>query len=411
MTVSTLKQLFQGIAFKRLSAVEASPKRSRQHELNGSQSLRDLLGTGRLTSVPTQFVYVDGNGYTETSEGACSWYDARARKLHRAPEYRLYYPTTSVSELFREDDIVVVARKQDGTLLIVAGASNGSGETIVRSLFAIEGDVRRTFHGRDFENSDRLEVVHKLILEQLGFDTIEADVSYLDEMLSKFPTRLPSTKEFSAYARSKVSSALATEDPDAAILAWWEREEGLFKALERHFVGIELAKGFMKAGTPDVEHFISFSLSVQNARKSRAGHALENHVEALLGANKIRYARGMMTERKNKPDFIFPGAAEYRDPDFPLERLTMLAVKSSCKDRWRQILPEAMRVPSKHLLTLEAGISLQQTNEMHQEGVTLVLPRPLMSTFLKPQQQQASTVAEFLIRVRGLQAAPNDGPG
>ena len=42
----------------------------------------------------------------------------------------------------------------------------------------------------------------------------------------------------------------------------------------------------------------------------------------------------------------------------------MLAVKSTCKDRWRQILAEADRLPVKHLLTLEPGISVAQTDEM-----------------------------------------------
>jgi hypothetical protein len=57
----------------------------------------------------------------------------------------------------------------------------------------------------------------------------------------------------------------------------------------------------------------------------------------------IRYARGAETENRNKPDFLFPGQAEYRDPAFPADRLTMLGAKSTVQDRWRQVLSEAAR--------------------------------------------------------------------
>ncbi|EJA5030400.1 hypothetical protein MU985_004932 [Salmonella enterica] len=42
----------------------------------------------------------------------------------------------------------------------------------------------------------------------------------------------------------------------------------------------------------------------------------------------------------------------------------MLAYKSTCKDRWRQMLNEAVRIPDKHLLTLESSICENQTNEI-----------------------------------------------
>src|SRR5690606_2121160 len=121
----------------------------------------------------------------------------------------------------------------------------------------------------------------------------------------------------------------------------------------------------------DVDGFLSFSLSVQNRRKSRAGQSLENHLEALFGVSGIRFARGAVTENRNKPDFLFPGAAEYHDPMFPAARLTMLASKSTLKDRWRQVLPEAQRIPDKHLFTLEPGISENQTTQMQAERLQL----------------------------------------
>ena len=59
-----------------------------------------------------------------------------------------------------------------------------------------------------------------------------------------------------------------------------------------------------------------------------------------------------------------PGIDEYRQEGVPTELLTFLGEKTSCKDRWRQVLSEADRITNKHLLTLEPGISKNQTDEM-----------------------------------------------
>ncbi len=101
--------------------------------------------------------------------------------------------------------------------------------------------------------------------------------------------------------------------------------------------------------------------------QGRAGQSLELHLEALFSAHGIRFARGAETENRNKPDFLFPGAAEYHDETFPVARLTMLGAKSTLKDRWRQVLSEARRIEHKHLVTLEPGISEAQTNQMQAE--------------------------------------------
>ena len=75
------------------------------------------------------------------------------------------------------------------------------------------------------------------------------------------------------------------------------------------FVSQSLDRGF-----DSTEHFSAYSLSVQNRRKSRAGLALENHVEAIFQEYGIRFTRAATTEGKSKPDFIFPSQREYFDP-------------------------------------------------------------------------------------------------
>jgi hypothetical protein len=174
-------------------------------------------------------------------------------------------------------------------------------------------------------------------------------------------------------------------------MAWMEREEILFRTLEKHMIGERLSDGF----DGDVDGFISFSFSVQNRRKSRAGLVFENHLETLFQGNGIKYSRTPITENKAKPDFLFPGKAEYHDLNFDVLNLTMLGVKSSCKDRWRQVLVEADRIEKKHLLTLEAGISKNQTDEMEAKSLQLVIPERLHNLYSTEQKEWLINLSEF----------------
>ncbi len=220
-------------------------------------------------------------------------------------------------------------------------------------------------------------------------------------MLKKFKGGFPTTREFSEYARSTLKDINLQDGQDDVLMVWMEREEILFRTLERYLIGDRLTKGFNN----DVDSFISFSLSVQNRRKSRVGLALENHLELIFKESQIRHSRTAITEKRSKPDFIFPGIAEYRDQAFnPLE-LTMLGVKSSCKDRWRQVLCEADRIEKKHLLSLEAAISSNQTNEMQAKNLQLVLPRSLHSTYTEKQRLWLMDVSSFIELVRQRQSA------
>ena len=78
----------------------------------------------------------------------------------------------------------------------------------------------------------------------------------------------------------------------------------------------------------------------------------------------------------------------------------MLAVKTTCKDRWRQILTEADRIGTKHLLTLQEGVSERQFQEMVGAGVQLVVPEPLKTSFPASVQEHLQTVESFIADIR-----------
>jgi type II restriction enzyme len=59
----------------------------------------------------------------------------------------------------------------------------------------------------------------------------------------------------------------------------------------------------------------------------------------------------------------------------------MLGAKTTCKDRWRQVLAEAEKIREKHLFTLETAISENQLREMHASSVVLVSTPTVLSTY------------------------------
>ena len=78
----------------------------------------------------------------------------------------------------------------------------------------------------------------------------------------------------------------------------------------------------------------------------------------------------------------------------------MLGVKTTAKDRWRQVLSEADRLPQKYLITLEPAISQNQTDEMNAQRLQLVLPETIKNTYTKSQQKDLLTVNEFIDLVK-----------
>lgn len=391
-----LSEYFEGVAVKRISAVEASPERSNQHEFNGISELRKLLGLNRRI-FPARFLYLmEDEGGFESAEGSLTWYDARENHPSRS-EYRLYFPTTSVSLRLRERDLLVIGKMNDGGLTVIAVEQGSTLERQILWLFGLPDGITQRFTVRELEQDHdvRIGFAARFILEELGIRIKETDGNYLDLLVRKFNGQFPGTAALSEMARETCRDADPGDDPDGTIISWMEQELLLFTTLERHLVSLELRKGFEE----NIEGFLKFSLSVHNRRKARAGMALENHLEAIFRTHGIRYGRGKITENRTRPDFVFPGIEQYHDPSFNSGLLTMLGSKSSCKDRWRQVLDEAQRIKQKHLFTLEPAISTNQTTQMQAGNLQLVIPQQLHPTFTVDQQNWLMSLRDFIVMV------------
>jgi hypothetical protein len=408
MKPGSLSQYFAGVGVKSVTATEVDPAVSRGHEFQGVDSFRAFLGIpAEKTRVPIKYVWLSDDEPPLVLALTGTWYDSRRGKGHRGPEYRLYYPAAAEEVVYRArpGDTLFLCMGKDGSLLALLCASGSSIEQQLLWLFALDlgGDdlVQRDLRE---EEGRVVDLAARYVLELADVEVIASADEWLDRLLAAFPKGLPPTRRFSAFARALADEVDPRADPDQALLTWMDIEERLFMTYERHIVGERLRKGFVVDGVADVDGFVRYSLEVQNRRKSRAGYALGHHVEALLDAHAIPHTREATTEKRNGPDFLFPDERLYQDADWPADRLLMLGVKTSCKDRWRQVLAEADRIGRKHLLTLEPGISTAQTDEMRKENLQLVLPRPLHGSYRPAQQPELAGVDDFLELARAVGA-------
>ncbi len=132
---------------------------------------------------------------------------------------------------------------------------------------------------------------------------------------------------------------------------------------------------------------------------------MEHHLRAVFDANEIKYTAQAVTEGNKKPDFIFPSQKAYHDMEFPTDKLSLLAAKTTCKDRWRQVINEANRLrgKDKFLCTLQQGVSPAQMDEMQDERVILVVPKPYISCYPRDRQERIWTIARFVKYVKEIQ--------
>ncbi len=393
-----LSDCFEGASVKRLSAVDADPVRSNQHEIGTTRDMRDrFLGEVHNQQYQVLYIWLGDDREGISVEGTATHYDARIRKKHRAAEWRLYYPSNTVTGIMQAGDTLFLAKHKSGRLYFIIAPEGSTSEHQLEWLFGLR-PKGKSFVSREFpEDGPGLDFAARYILDEIGIETEDPEADRLDEIIDRFPLAFPSTSNFSYLARNTLPDVRAEDDPDAALLAWLTREEALFRRLEKRIVSKRLEKGFTDGGGVDVDGFIRFSLSVHNRRKSRMGYSLENHLEAVFQAFGIANDRGKVTENNHRPDFLFPSVAAYHAaPSTGAPNLAMLGAKSSCKERWRQVLAEADKIPRKHLLTLEPGISEPQTDQMESSDLQLVVPQGIQDSYTAEQRVWLWSLGNFI---------------
>lgn len=204
----------------------------------------------------------------------------------------------------------------------------------------------------------------------------------IDDFIKKLKIDFPPSKNIADGAREIFSTAFnrtkqhALNSIDQELINWINTEFNLFKEIEYNRYNEYIVKPILS-----VDSLIDIANSILNRRKSRAGKSLEHHLSAAFDICEVFYTAQATTEYNKKPDFIFPSEEVYFKEQSGSNKLTFLAAKTTCKDRWRQIINEADRIPHKHLFTLQQGISSNQLKEMKSANITLVVPKPFIRSF------------------------------
>jgi hypothetical protein len=188
-------------------------------------------------------------------------------------------------------------------------------------------------------------------------------------------------------------------NPDQRLMRRRACEYEIFLSVEQ---AVELPN--VAGGFATIDSFIARAQTILQRRKARAGRSLELHTRQIFIEERLKegehFAYQPESEPNKSPDFLFPSEAAYKDTSFPPDKLRMLAVKTTCKDRWRQVVKEANRVEVKHLLTLQEGVSENQFKEMVDSKVQLVVPAKLAGAFPKPIRPHLQTLESFIGDVR-----------
>lgn len=310
------------------------------------------------------------------------YYGQGTRNEYRITRFGRNFP-------FFEDDNV-------GDLLIVAKQNNDFYHGFVLQS---EQDIEDFFAFFNLSS----ESTNQLINTASTTDPDKQIEDLINKFISPFSS-FPETTQMAEIARNIYNTAHHISDnslclnPDQHLLKWSETEFRLFRHFEEKLYAPIYSKPFANC-----QELIKFSNIILNRRKSRAGKSLEHHLATIFTAAKLKYEKQVITEDNKKPDFIFPDGQSYHNLLFPADKLVFLGVKTTCKDRWRQVLNEADRIETKYLFTLQQGISKNQLSEMQHERLRLVVPAPYISSFPKEFQQEINTLDSFIMMVKSKQ--------
>lgn len=318
------------------------------------------------------------------TESRVIWYGKGTRSEYRLTRFGRDFPHLSADSV--------------GDLLVLVPASHAAFNAYVLDL---EEDID------ELQAALGVEIVGTWAAYGVGPEkVVETEDECIERHFREFAKAVnsfPSTLAFSEEAREAVEDCIRQFDRmqiDRRLLTLMEKEYRLFRMVERQLCSKEIVRPFK-----DVDDFLATAATITNRRKSRAGRSLENHVGHLLKQANVRFDARAKIDGRVEPDILIPGKSEYEDPAFPVDRLCVLGVKTTCKDRWRQVLNEGRRIPRKHILTIQPGISGNQLKEMKDANVTLVVPQPLHREYPKVPGVEILTVEQFVSDVQTRQGS------
>lgn len=284
-----------------------------------------------------------------------------------------------------------------GDLLVICKA----GETYYHAyVLQTDEEIEDFFAALNISSTETNKLIPKQEEQTAEDKLFQCFLAYLKSFSVDFPT----TFELALNARNcyngaySVTAETITTNPDKELLNWLDAEYQLFKTIENDRYSTRIKTPFTS-----VEELVETANTILNRRKSRAGKSLEHHLSEVFQTFSLHFATQAVTEDNKKPDFLFPSREAYHNPHFDEKKLILLASKTTCKDRWRQVLNEADRIKEKHLFTLQQGISKNQLEEMYKYNVRLVVPKPYLTSFPQEFRDKILTLDTFVNHVQTVQ--------
>lgn len=390
------------VAVKRLSAVEVDAHRSHQHELHAGTLRRALdLGDDKVSGILRLEVHTK-DGRVSQDSAPYTLYDARLDMPGRS-EWHLYYTSRELQRLASAGDLLVLFRpdleSNDISGLVVAAGSSSESRLLGLLELGEEFDVTafRAVEATTPTPSAAAQLALSLWRDDSGASDLVAASDHPLLRRSLEDDRAPTAAEMAKAAQELVS--ISTSDPDRYLEALLDAETSLFYAIEGRLQERRLKLLLHEGGS--VTEVLDWAMSVHQARRSRRGQSLQLHFATILVTRGIRHTAQCGTEPGETPDFVSPGCREYHDPSFPQARLRVVACKSTSKERWRQVLNEAKRVPTKYLLTLDAALTSSTIAQMVEAGVLPHMPSAVIADAYasNPRRSNLGSVADLLHRL------------
>jgi EcoRII C terminal/Restriction endonuclease EcoRII, N-terminal len=330
---------------------------------------------GRIDKHPVSILWQDGR----TRKSTITWYGDKSRSEYRLTRFGRDFP-------FLNEDVV-------GDLLVLIPKSL---DDFLAYVLDYDDDIEEMQTALGVEAFTSWGIYQKGIPQQ-----VESEDECIDRRIREFSSALtafPTGEVFSETTRRILQDCLKRFQQlraDDALVRCYKTEYQVFQSVERLLCQNEVTRLFK-----NVDDFLRTAASIMNRRKARAGRSFENHVEHLLAQAQIPHKMRPSLGAHGKPDILIPDETAYYDKTWPDEKLFIVGLKTTCKDRWRQVLNEGHRIPTKYILTLQQGITNAQLKEMQTAGVTLVVPQSLHKNFPLARRADILSVETFIQTVR-----------
>jgi hypothetical protein len=331
---------------------------------------------GANSKHPLTVTWQDGR----ITESVVTWYGVRTRSEYRLTRFGRDFPY--LNEGVVGDLLVLISTAPAEALAYVLDLDDDIEE--IQTILGVEAFQNWGIYKDGAPQQEENEDV-----------CIERRIRLFAEELNNFPDNAV----FSGITREILAACLrgfSKLTPDKQLVKAYSLEYEIFQAVERQVCGNDVAGKLFR----NIDDFLKVASSIMNRRKSRAGRSLENHIETILASANIPHRMRPNLGPDGTPDVIIPSVEAYFDLQYPADRIFIVGLKTTCKDRWRQVTQEGPRIDRKYLVTLQQGITEKQLAQMDAAHVSLIVPEPLHKYYPQECPVKPLTIAEFIEEVR-----------